>query len=140
MLLSGLTNHIHAQDITDSDLKKYKIVIDSIETLKNQLTVTINNLAKGNGNISASRFNTLIPIINNEAKLTEAKATPDEIAYVKKAAAVQEEETKKFQKAYQSLIYDYVGDAVFTRVRNGLKTDTGLKKKYDALTATMRKP
>lgn len=119
--------------ISTEELKKYIITMDSIETLKNQLTISINNLSKGNSKISAERFNTLMPIINNEVKLTEAKATPEEIAYVKKAVATREVETRKFQNAYQSLISGYMGSETFTKVRNGLKSDATLKRKYDSL-------
>jgi hypothetical protein len=126
--------------ITNEELKKYIITMDSIETLKNQLTVSMNNLSKGNSKISAERFNTLMPIITNEAKLTEAKATADEIVYVKKAVAIREEETRKFQNAYQSLISGYMGSESFTKVRNGLKSDATLKKKYDSLTVKPVRP
>ena len=119
--------------ITNEELKKYIITMDSIETLKNQLTVSMNNLSKGNSKISSERFTTLMPIITNEAKLTEAKATPEEIAYVKKAVAIRDEETRKFQNAYQSLISNYMGSETFTKVRNGLKSDATLKRKYDSL-------
>jgi hypothetical protein len=132
LLLLMVVSTSHAQ-VANEELKKYILTMDSIETLKNQLTVSMNNLAKGNSKISSNRFNELTPIYNNDAKLTEAKATPDEIAYVKKAVTIRDEETRKFQQSYQSLIHDFVGEAVFSKVRNGLKTDASLKKRYDSL-------
>ncbi len=138
LITTILYSSAQAQGVTDEELKKYVIAMDSLETLKVQLTTVINNISKGNSNISSNRFNELMPVINNEVKLTEAKATPDEIAYVKKAVATRDEETMKFQKAFQSLINDFVGEAVFTKVRNGIRTDTGLKKKYDSLMAIPR--
>jgi oligoendopeptidase F len=137
-LTTILCSSVYAQSVTDEELKKYVIAMDSLETLKVQLTTAINNLSKSNTKISSNRFNELMPIINNEAKLTEAKATPDEIAYVKKAVATRDEETMNFQKTFQSLINDYVGEAVFTKVRNGIRTDASLKKKYDSLMAKPR--
>jgi hypothetical protein len=129
--MSALTC-VQAQ-VTNEELKKYIITMDSIETLKNQLTVSMNNLSKGNNKISAERFNTLTPIITNEAKLMEAKATAEEIAYVKKAVAIRDDELRKFQNASQSLINNYMGSEPFTKVRNGLKSDATLKRKYDSL-------
>ena len=133
ILFTGVVTYVQAQEITMDELKKYVVVMDSIETLKTNLTVSMNNLSKGNAQISSNRFNTLMPLINNEAKLTEAKATPEEIAYVMKAVAIRNEETMKFQQTYQSLINDYLGQATFSKVRNGLKSDTKLKKAYDSL-------
>lgn len=75
----------------------------------------------------------MVWFITNEAKLIEAKATAEEIAYVKKAATIREEETLKFQQTYESLINEYIGEAIFTKVRNGLKTEPSLKKRYDSL-------
>jgi hypothetical protein len=124
---------VNAQKITDDDLKKYITVMDSIEVLKNRLTTSMNNLAKGNDKISSNRYNALIQIINNETKLLEAKATPDEIDYVKKAVVKRDEEMLKFQTTYQSLLHDYIGEAAFASIRSNLKTDANLKRKYDSL-------
>jgi hypothetical protein len=120
--------------ITDDQLKKYAIAMDSIETLKSQLTSTLTKVAKGNSKISAERYTTLVPIANDAAKLAEAKATPEEIAYMKQAVITRNEETIKFQKAFQSLVSEYVGDTAFGKIRSALKTDTVLQKKYTALT------
>ena len=135
-----LISTLASAQVTDADLKKYIVVMDSIETLTNQLTHKMNKLAAGNSKISASRFNTLMPVITNQAKLTELKATPEEISYVKKAAAIQDEETRKFQRVYQSLINDYMGSDAFTKVRNALKSDAVLKRKYDSLTVKPVRP
>lgn len=126
--------------IKDEELKKYIVTMDSIETLKNQLSLSMIKLSKDNGKMSSDRFNMLISNINNEAKLTELKATPDEIAMVKKAAALRDEEIRKFQNASQSLINDYIGSEVFTKVRNALKSDASLKHKYDSLTVKPVRP
>ena len=128
-----LTSTLSNAQITDIELKKYIVVMDSIETLKNQLTAKMNNLATSNSKISPGRFNALMPVVDNQEKLAELKATTDEIAIVKKAAAIRDEETRKFQQTYQSLITGYIGSDVFTKVRNALKSDTILKKKYDSL-------
>lgn len=130
---------VFSQEISNDELKKYIITMDSLEVLKNQLTTTINNLSK-NSKISSDRFNKLMPVINDQTKLTELKATPDEIAETKKMISIRNEETMKFQKTYQTLISDFLGQDVFTKVRNGLKSDSGLKKKYDSLTAKSIRP
>lgn len=128
-----LTSALSSAQVSDLELKKYVVVMDSITTLKNHLTAKMNDLATSNSKISPSRFNALMPVIDNQVRLTELKATPDEIAIIKKVAAVRDEETRKFQQTYQSLITGYIGSDVFTKVRNGLKSDTTLKKKYDSL-------
>lgn len=130
---------VNAQKITSEELKKYIITMDSLEVLKNQLTTTINNLSK-NSKIPGERVSKLMPVINDQAKLSELKATPDEIAHVKKIISIRNEETMKFQRTYQLLISNYLGQDVFTKVRNGLKSDSSLKRKYDSLTAKPIRP
>ena len=125
-----------SQEVSMEELKKYIHTMDSIETLKNDLTVKMNKLSRGNSEVSASRYNEIFPIINNEAKLTEVKATPAEIAYVKKAIATRTEETKKFQEAMNR----YANDPNFTKVRNALKNKPALKKQYDSLIAKPIQP
>ena len=140
LMVTGFTLSLRAQEISIAELKKYIVTMDSIETLKDQLSVTINNLSKGNDKITPQRFSELSPIITNETKLAEAKATPDEIAYVKKAAATRTEETKKFQKSCQAIIDDYIGEAQFNKIRAGLRKDEKLKKQYDSLTTKPIRP
>jgi hypothetical protein len=137
-LLMNLIN-VMAQEITNEELKKYVLTMDSLDVLKNQLTIKINNISK-NSKISPDRFNKLMPIINDQAKLTEANATADEITIIKKAVALRNEETMKFQQTYQALIHDFLGQAIFTKVRNALKTNDSIKRKYDSLTAKPIRP
>jgi len=135
-IMVGFTSY--GQKVTPDELKRYAIALDSIETLKDALTASLNKIAKGNKKISAQRYAVLMPIAQDAAKLSEAKATADEIAYIKGAAETQRVETVKFQKAYTALISGYVGDSTFGKVRTALTTDTTLKKTYDSLMITLK--
>lgn len=125
-----------AQDapvISDEELKKYAVAMDSINDMTEQLKVTLNEKVKSNENITGTRYNQLSGIIEDEAKLAEANATPEEIAFIKEVLALKNEETAKIQQAFQSLAKDYVGASAFNKIRSALKTDTELKAKYEAL-------
>lgn len=125
-----------AQDapvISDEELKKYAVAMDSINDMTEQLKVTLNEKVKSNENITGTRYNQLSGIIDDEAKLAEANATPEEIAFIKEVLALKNEETAKIQQAFQSLAKDYVGASAFNKIRSALKTDTELKAKYEAL-------
>ena len=122
-----------AQKVTDEELKRYVVALDSIDVLKNQLTSAMNKIAKGNENISAQRYALLAPMASDPVKLSNSKASPSEIEYVKRAMIIQRDETAKFQQAYQSIISNYVGDGVFGKVRQALTVDTVLQKRYNSL-------
>jgi hypothetical protein len=117
--------------ITDSELNRYAVMIDSLDALKKQRTEISKKLAKGDSKITAIRYNQLIPIIDDKKKLTEAKATADEIAYVKKALEILTEESKKFQNAFNSLFAEYVGYDTYNKVKSAIETNPKVKYRYE---------
>ncbi|MCB0492815.1 MAG: hypothetical protein KDC93_10405 [Cyclobacteriaceae bacterium] len=136
LMVSMMSNMAIAQDdaITDEDLKKYAVAMDSIESMKGHLIETITEMVKGNEEVSASRYNELSKIIDDETKLTEAEATEVEIAFVKSVAAKKVEETAKINEAFQSLAVDYIGAKTYNAVKKALKEDEEIIAKYKALT------
>lgn len=143
MILAALTSPLFAQDanapITDEELNKYAVAMDSINELQTELSNTIKTMVTSNANITATRYNELYKVINDEGKLLEAQATPEEIEFVKSVIAKREEETAKIKQAYQLLAKDYVGATTFNKVRKALTTDESLKTKYDTLLSELAK-
>jgi uncharacterized protein YukE len=126
----------YAQDaaaITDEELKKYAVAMDSINELQAELNGTIKTMVTTNTGVSAARYNELFKIINDEGKLLEANATSDEINFVKQVIAKREEGTAKIKQTYQSLAKDYVGATAFNKVKKALTSDEALKTKYQGL-------
>lgn len=125
-----------AQDdsITDDDLKRYAVAMDSIENMKGHLIETITEMVKGNEEVTASRYNELSKVIDDETKLAEAEATEVEIAFVKSVADKKAEETAKINEAFQSLAVDYIGAKTYNAVKKALKEDEEIIAKYKALT------
>jgi hypothetical protein len=126
----------YAQDaaaVTDEELKKYAVAMDSINELQAELNGTIKTMVTTNTGVSAARYNELFKIINDEGKLLEANATSDEINFVKQVIAKREEGTAKIKQTYQSLAKDYVGATAFNKVKKALTSDEALKTKYQGL-------
>lgn len=122
----------NADSVTTEELTKYVIMMDSLEGYKRNLTEATAKLTGTNNKISAARYNQLAGIINNPEKLAEAKATQDEITYVKKTVAQRTEETLKLQNAFNTLMNEYVGYDTFNKVRKAISTDPKVKTRYDA--------
>lgn len=138
VVMVAVTSSALAQDapvISDEELKKYAVAMDSISDMTEQLKATLNEKVKSNEKVTGTRYNELSGIIEDEAKLAEANATPEEIAFIKEVLALKIEETAKIQEAFQSLAKDYVGASAFNKIRSALKTDAELKAKYDAMLA-----
>ncbi len=139
--LSMIGTAARAQDdtISDDDLKKYAVAMDSIEHMKSALIETITEMVKGNEEVSAARYNELSKLIDDEAKLKEAEATEVEIEFVKAVAAKKEEETAKINETFQSLAINYIGAKTYNAIKKALKDDEAIKAKYKVLTEELAK-
>lgn len=141
VFIMTITSAAMAQDesaVTDEELKKYAVAMDSINDMTEQLKMTLAEKVKSNDKITGTRYNQLSGIINDEARLAEAKATPEEIAFVKEVQTLKLEETAKIQQTFQSLAKEYVGGTTYNKVKNALKTDAALKAKYDSLLVELK--
>lgn len=125
-----------AQDevsVTDEELMKYAVLMDSVESMKENLIETITDLVENNETISAARYNELSKIADDSVKLAEAKATPEEIAALNNIVKRKEEETNRINETFQSLARDYVGAATYNKVRKAIQSDPEVKQKYEAM-------
>jgi hypothetical protein len=118
-------------EISDEELEKYAVTMDSVEDMKASLLEDISEMVKANDKITNARYNDLSKIIDDEAALKEAKATPEEIAFIKEVAAKKEEGTKKIQETFQTMAKDYVGASSYNKIKDALKTNPELKKRYE---------
>lgn len=124
---------------SDEDLKKYAITMDSVKDMQETLNETITEMVQNTTVMEVPRYNELFKIINDEAKLAAANATPEEIAFVKDVAKTRADETAKITATFQSMAKDYVGLKAFNAIKKSLATDSAVKEKYDALTKELEK-
>lgn len=121
------------ESVTDEELHKYAIVMDSIETMKENLMADITDMVQNNDALSASRYNELYKVIGDSAKLSEAGATAEEIAAVMKVQQLKNDGTQEINEAFQSLARDFLGAATYNKVKKGLSADGELKEKYQTI-------
>ncbi|MBL7835267.1 MAG: hypothetical protein JNK18_15015 [Cyclobacteriaceae bacterium] len=113
-------------------LKKFVVLNDTLNVLTDQLKTKLTRLSTGDASTTPTRYRQLLPIIDNAQKLSEAKATAGEIAYVRKSRDISNQESKRYTDAVQTLIDSY-GTTDYTQMKDLLKSDPGLKKSYDSL-------
>ena len=119
--------------ITDEDLKRYAVTMDSVEVMQKNLTQLVTEKVQKNTVMSVSRYNELFKIAGDTAKLAATKATPEEIAFVKEVADLRQQEIDKINETYQQLAKEYVGVKVFNAIRKKLESDESLKARYEAV-------
>lgn len=140
-LAASLT--VSAQDlsstISDEELKQYAMVMDSINDLTEQLKTTLARLIKNNPKLSEKRYNQLSQLGNDQEKLKEAKATPEELAALQEINLKRTEETIKLSEALKSLTTEKLGSATYNKLRNAVKSDPEVKARYDKILAEIQK-
>ncbi len=132
----------HAQTdvtVTDEELTKYATAMDSVNELTVELMDSITLMVKNTTVMNAARYNDLSKIIGDESKLAEAKATPEEIDFVKSVVDYKSKGTSEINAAFQSLAKEYVGAATFNKVKKALGSDAELKSKYERLMDELKK-
>ena len=127
------------EPVTEEELMRYATAMDSINEMSAEVIVLITDMVKNTELMNAARYNELSQIIDDKAKLTEANATEEEIAFVNGIAVKKDEATAQINKAFQNLAKDYVTVPTYTKVKKALSTDAVLKEKYDALMTELAK-
>ena len=125
--------------ITDEELKKYAVAMDSINDMKASLLEEISDIVKEDGKMTNARYNDLSKIANDPAKLAQAKATPEEIELLKKVAEKKNEGTVEINNTFKALAQEYVGAAAYNKIKKALTTDPELKSKYEAMLQELEK-
>ncbi len=138
-LMLGFQGVFAQDEVTEEELKKYAVVMDSIDNMKEELIDSISAMVKNNEKVTAARYNELSKIINDETKLAEAEAKPEEIEAIKGILKYKEEQTAKIQETFKSLATEYVGAAVYNKVKKALAENADTKAKYEALLAELNK-
>lgn len=125
--------------VSDEELTKYATAMDSVSELTTQLMDSISTMVKNSETITATRYNDLSKIITDEVKLAEAKATAEEIVFVKEVAKKKAEGTAAINATFQNLAKEYVGAAIFNKVKKAIASDPVLKERYEALLTELKK-
>lgn len=125
--------------VTDEELKKYVMVIDSVNELSASVRIMIAEMVKNESTVSASRYNELSKMNGDSLKLVGANATPEEIAFMRKVAERKEQETQQINATFQKLAKEVATVPVFNKVKKAIASDPAVKARYDSLLAEMSK-
>lgn len=131
LTLMLVTFGLQAQEtVSDEELKKYAVAIDSINTMKASLLNEIKGMVESNDSMTNARYNELSKIMNDEAKLKEANATEAELKFMKEVAQYKTDGTAKITETFQLLAKEYVGASTFNRVKKAITEDEAIRTKY----------
>ncbi|WP_020527516.1 hypothetical protein [Flexithrix dorotheae] len=141
MLTLGSLN-LFAQEeepITEEDLKKYAVTMDSIDAMKDNIKTVMGDMIKSNENITTKRYNEVTKAINDEEKLKEIEATEEEIAFVNSIITTRDEMTAEIKSTLSTMVKEYIGSVkLYNRIKKELKSDEELKSQYDEILAEVQ--
>ena len=120
-------------EISDDDLKKYAVTMDSVAGMQESLREIVAEVVRANTVMPVSRYNELFKIAEDQEKLKTANATPEEIAFLKQIDDLRKTNIERINATYQALAKDYVGLKAFNAIRKSLQSDQQLKARYDNL-------
>lgn len=118
-------------EITDEDLRKYAIVMDSVEAMKKDLLSRLSSKIKSNPDMKVARYNELNKAMKDEAELEKVKATDKEITFMKELDSMKVEGATKISERVEVLATDFVGTEKYNKIRSTLEGDTNLRTRYD---------
>jgi hypothetical protein len=127
---------LHAQEtaeVSDDELQRYAVMMDSIDEMRVDLLAEISEMVKGTDKITVARYNDLSKFTNDPAKLEEAKATPDEITFLKEIQALKESGTTEINSTFKTMAKDYVGASTYNKVKKAITEDGEIKSKYETM-------
>jgi len=133
LLVAGFCNAQGTSEISDEDLKKYAITMDSVEAMQNQLRELVAERVRANTVMPVARYNELFKIIDDSTKLQATNATAEEIAFIREINDLREVNIKRINEVYQELARDYVGAKTFNAIHRSLKSDQALKSRYEEI-------
>lgn len=131
LLLVAVGSKAQTTEITDEDLKKYAVTMDSVQDMQTTLQELVAETVRANTVMPIPRYNDLFKFTNDEAKLKENNATPEEIAFLKQIDDLRKVNIERINQTYQALAKDYVGLKTFNAIRKSLPSDQELKARYD---------
>lgn len=120
-----------SNEISDEDLKKYAVTMDSVEDMQVSLRELVAEAVRSNKVMPISRYNELIKLQDDSTKLKAAGATAEELAFLNQISDLRKVNIERINTTYQDLAKNYVGLKAFNAIRKSLKSDQELKARYD---------
>lgn len=133
---------VQAQDaeISDVDLEKYAMVMDSIDAMKANIQKEYNALIQGEELMAGGRrFVEIQAAVKDSAKLAEIEVTEEEMMVYNNIQAKYEEMTAEFKENYTNLIKDELGGTLYNQITKALRSDAEVKARYEEILAEVKK-
>ncbi|MDQ3393573.1 MAG: hypothetical protein M3512_05605 [Bacteroidota bacterium] len=128
------TSSTFAQSVSDDELNKYAVVMDSIDAMKRNIQDDYNAMIQEEELMQGGRrFVEIQQVGDDSVRLTELNVTEMELEAFNKIQEKYTEMTTDFKESYTNLIKEDLGAALYNKVTKALKDDSEVKNRYDSI-------
>lgn len=126
-------------EITDEDLKKYAMVMDSIDVMKQNIQDELNEMIQSEEAMQGGRrYLEIQKAAGDPAQLEELEVTEEEQMVYDNIQAKYDEMTGKFKDTYTNLIKDELGGTLYNDITKALREDEEVKQRYETISAELK--
>lgn len=128
--LSIFSVNTYAQEVTDADLYKYAVLMETLDLFKTELTGQVTTYVEQQDPAIKNRY--------NELAGGEAPANDTEKQFIDNVNKMQSERTSEFNEAFKTMVKRVLGAQTYATVKKGIASDSGIKARYDAIVQTIK--
>ena len=133
------TAYAQDEEVTEEELEKYAMVMDSIDAMKNKIQEDYNELIQSEELMQGGRrFVEIQGAAKDSVKLNELSVTQEERMVYDNIQAKYEEMTAEFKNKYTALIKDELGGTLYNKITKALNSDPELKARYEEILSNMQ--
>ena len=119
-----------AQEITNQDLYKYAVVMETQDMFKDELSTQVTDYINQQDPAIKNRYNALAG--------GEEPANDAEKQFIGQVKSMQSERTGEFSDAFKTMIKRVLGAQTYSAVKKGIANDTEVKERYNTIVQAMR--
>ncbi len=119
-----------AQEITNQDLYKYAVVMETQDMFKDELSTQVTDYINKQDPAIKNRYNALAG--------GEEPANDAEKQFIGQVKSMQTERTGEFSDAFKTMIKRVLGAQTYSAVKKGIANDTEVKERYNTIVQAMR--
>ena len=119
-----------AQEITNQDLYKYAVVMETQDMFKDELSTQVTDYINKQDPAIKNRYNALAG--------GEEPANDAEKQFIGQVKSMQSERTGEFSDAFKTMIKRVLGAQTYSAVKKGIANDTEVKERYNTIVQAMR--
>lgn len=122
------------EQIQEEDLRKYAVVMDSIDAMKSNIQKEYNTLIQSEDLMAGGRrFVEIQSAAGDSVKLEELDVTEEEMMVYNNIQAEYQDMTATFKENYTSLIKEELGGTLYNQITKALRSDAALKARYEEI-------